>query len=357
MSHRVFVINPGSTTTKLAVFQGEMLLCEETVEHMPSELAAYDTIWDQLELRLPLTLDFLSRHGVELPSLDIVMGRGGMFPPMRSGGYLVDQAMLDLVRYGDIQQHASNLGAPLAWETAQRAGVRAYIYDAVSVDEFPPIAKITGIPEVERQSFCHVLNSKAVARKYAEGLGKRYEDVNVIVSHLGGGITVSAHKNGRIVDSLADDAGAFAPERSGSMSFLYVIDLCYSGQYTKDQMKKRVRGRGGLLAHLGTSDCREVERRISAGDEHARLIYDAMIYQIAKGITLVIPALDGHVDAVLLTGGAAHSRYIVQGVERHLGGLFPVAVFPGGYEMEALAAGGVRILDGEPTHRLSPAGA
>ncbi|MBE6036708.1 MAG: butyrate kinase [Clostridiales bacterium] len=352
MSERILAINPGSTSTKIAYYEGEEQIFLENIAHPRAELEEFETILSQLDYRLKTVLDALEKHGVDPAKLDIVVGRGGMFPPVKAGGYVVNEAMRRMIYTANIPQHASNLGGLIAHDIARLAGVKGYIYDATSVDEFPPIAKITGIPEVERQSFCHVLNSKAVARMYAESIGKEYEDLNLVVAHLGGGISMSTHKGGKMVDSQSDDAGSFAPERAGSIPSVYVIDLCYSGEYNRAQMKKKIRGMGGLRAHLGTTDCREVERRIREGDEHAKLVYDAMIYQIAKGITLSFPALEGKIDAILLTGGVSYSDYVCEGVKKYVGAFAPVVRFPGEYEMEALAAGGRRILEGEPTHEM-----
>jgi butyrate kinase len=271
-----------------------------------------------------------------------------MLPPIKAGGYIVNAKMKDLLRNGAIAPHASNLGGLIAAGIAEPAGIPAYIYDGVSSDEFEPIARITGIPEILRYSFCHVLNSKAVARKYAESLGKRYEEISVIVAHLGGGVTFSAHKGGRIIDSLADDTGAFSPERAGSLPVLPLIDVIYDHpDIPKKDMMRKIRGMGGLKALLGTSDAVEIERRIEAGDEYAKLCYDAMIYQFAKGIGLLAPTLKGELDAVIITGGLAKAPYIVDKLIDYVKFLGHVEVIKGEFENEALALGGLRILRGE----------
>lgn len=350
MSQLIFVINPGSTSTKIALYDGGSELFSMTADHSHDELSAFPSINAQLPYRLEVVMSALKASGHTPGELSIVIGRGGMFPPMRSGGYIVNQAMRDMIYAEEIDQHASNLGALLAWEVAQLAGVEAYVYDAVSTDEFPPISKITGIPEISRQSMCHVLNSKAVCRRYAESVGRRYEEMNLIVAHMGGGITVSAHHRGRIEDSLADDAGPFAPERAGSIPALYLIDLCYSGKYTKAEMRRKMRGLGGLRGHLGTSDCRKIEAMIADGDEHARLVYDALAFQISKGIGNILPILESEVDAIILTGGIAYSNYITSRIEKYVKIIAPVVIMPGQFEMDALAAGGLRILNGEETY-------
>ena len=351
-SQLIFVINPGSTSTKVALYDGHTLLFKENIIHPYDELSQFPTVNSQLAFRLEPVMACLDEHGFRPEQLAIVMGRGGMFPPMRGGGYIVNDAMKQMIYEAKINQHASNLGALMADEVARIAGVSAYIYDAVSTDEFPAISKVTGLPEVERQSFCHALNSKEAARRYAESIGHRYEDLNLLVAHLGGGITVTAHHRGRIEDSLADDAGPFSPERSGSIPVLNVIDLCYSGKYTKEEMQHKIRGVGGLRGHLGTSDCQKIEAMIASGDEHARLVYDAMAFQIAKGICNILPILESEVDAIIITGGIAHSEYITDRVTKYVRIIAPVVIMPGEFEMEALADGGYRILHGEETYSL-----
>ncbi|MDL2300110.1 butyrate kinase [Clostridiaceae bacterium OttesenSCG-928-D20] len=352
MENLIFCINPGSTSTRVALFKGTEEVFKKNIAHSIDELEKFSSIHDQHSIRLEYILQTLSDHGYRPTDLSIVIGRGGMMPPLKAGGYIVNDEMLKLLIEDKIPQHASNLGCILAHEVAELGGIDAYIYDAVSVDEFPEIAKITGIPEIKRQSFCHVLNSKAVARIYAESIGKKYEEVNLVVAHLGGGISISSHVNGKIVDSQSDDAGPFAPERAGSIPSVYVIELCFSGQFDQRQMKKKFRGQGGLRALLGTSDCIEIEKRIKNGDEYAKLVYDAMAYQIAKGICLSFAPLMGEIDAVILTGSLSYSEYIVEKVKSYIHSFAPVIVIPGENEMDALAAGGLRILQGEKTHAL-----
>jgi len=353
MDYLIFAINPGSTSTKFALYKNETALCNESVEHPHEEIEQFHGLLEQIPFRFAHTLDFLERHGVDARDLSCVMGRGGLLPPVLTGGYKVTQKMLDLILNEQIAPHASNLGAVLASKVAAIGGVDAYIYDAPSANEFPPVATITGMKEVIRKSLCHVLNSRAVSIKYAQSQGKRYEDMNLLVAHLGGGITMSAHQKGRIVESLADDNGPFAPERAGSVPLLDVIDLCYNGQFTKHEMIKKVRGMGGLRALLGTSDGREIARMVESGDEYAALVMEAQAYQIAKGIYLVAPPLAGSIDAIILTGGLANNRFLVKNVEKYVAHMAPVIVIPGELEMEALALGGLRILRGqEAVHEL-----
>jgi len=309
-----------------------------------TEIEKYDSILEQAPMRLKTVLDTLGKHGYKPEDLSIVMGRGGMLPPVKVGGYRVDDKMLELIYDGKIQQHASNLGAILANDIAKTAGVEAYIYDAVSACEFPPVARITGMKEIERRSFYHVLNCRAVSIRYAESIGKKYEDINLLVTHLGGGITVGAHCKGKIIDSLADDNGPFAPERAGSVPLLDLIEMCYSGKYTKKEMMGKVRGMGGLRSLLGTSDGREIQKLIESGDKNAALVMEAQAYQIAKGIALLSPALRGDCDGIIVTGGLAYNTFLIEDVKKYIGWLGKIVVMPGEYEMEALALGGLRIL-------------
>jgi butyrate kinase len=346
--YRILVVNPGSTSTKIAAYGEEEPLFSENIPHPLEELKAFASINDQYGYRLKCVEESMARHNLTAEALACVVGRGGMLPPIKAGGYIVNAKMKDLLINGAIAPHASNLGGLIAAGIAEQAGIPAYIYDGVSSDEFEPIARVTGIPEIRRNSFCHVLNSKAIARKYAESLGKKYEDLSVIVAHLGGGVTVSAHKAGRIVDSLADDIGPFSPERAGSVPVLSLIDLIYDHpDIPKQDMMRKIRGMGGLRALLGTSDAMEIERRIDAGDKYAKLCYDAMIYQFAKGIGLLAATLKGEIDAVIITGGLAKAPYITEHLVEYVKFLGHVEVIKGEFENEALALGALRILRGE----------
>ena len=344
MDYLILAINPGSTSTKIALYRNEEEVFKESISHPQAEIEQFDSILQQAPLRMKTVLDALDKHDFKPEDLSVVMGRGGMLPPVKVGGYRVNDSMLNLIYGEKVQQHASNLGAVLAYDIAKAAGVEAYIYDAVSACEFPPVAKITGMKEIERRSFYHVLNCRAVAIKYAESIGKKYEDVNLLITHLGGGITVGAHCKGKIIDSLADDNGPFAPERAGSVPLLDLIDICYSGNYTKKEMKSKVRGMGGLRSLLGTSDGREIQKLIEAGDMNAALVMEAQAYQIAKGIALLSPALRGDCDAIIVTGGLAFNTFLVEDVKKYIGWMGKIVVMPGEFEMEALALGGLRIL-------------
>ena len=347
MDYYILAINPGSTSTKIAVYKNEEPLFSESIDHSAEELAAHRELKADFEMRRRLILTALERQGFPVEKLSAAVGRGGQLPPVKAGGYLVNEAMKKRIIEGPIIAHASNLGALLASAVAQSAGVPAYIYDAVSSDELKPVAKITGIPEISRQSFCHVLNSKAMARSEAARLKKSYDEANFIVAHLGGGISISAHERGRIVDVITDDAGPFSPERSGSVPILYIVDMCYSGLYNKKELMKKLRGMGGLKALLGTHDCREIEQRIAGGDEQAKLVYEAQAYQVAKGIGELSPTIDGKIDAIILTGGVARSKQLTDMIAARVSFIAKVVVMPGENELESLALGALRILRGE----------
>jgi len=344
MDYMILVINPGSTSTKIALYKNEEEVFKESIEHPHDEMDKYSNLLQEVPMRKRLVLEALEKHGYKPEDLSVVMGRGGLLPPIKIGGYKVNDKMLDLILGEKIPSHASNLGAVLADDIAKMNGIPAYIYDGVSSGELMPIAKITGMKEIERKSFYHVLNSRAVARWYAESKGKKYEDFNLLVAHLGGGITVGAHKKGKIIDSLSDDNGPFAPERSGGVPLLDIIDMCYSGQYSKQEMQKKVRSKGGLRDLLGTSNVKDIMKMVEAGDKKAILVMQAQAYQIAKGIAILAPALKGQIDAIILTGGLANNAVLVNDIKDFIGWLAPIEVLPGEHEMQALALGGLRIL-------------
>lgn len=352
MPHRILVLNPGSTSTKAAVFEDERPLLSTSLIHTNRDLAPYPVLNDQLDYRVALVRGWLAKEGFDLSTLSTVVGRGGIIPNIVAGGYQVDDALVDCLRNHPVFDHASNLGGMMAQSFADPLGIPAYIYDAVTSDELVPEARVTGFKEVTRTSFCHVLNARATAHKYAQAMGRTYEDMNLVIAHLGGGISISAHSHGRIIDSVSDDAGPFSPDRAGSLNMLYVVDLCYSGKYTKKEMLKKLRGEGGMSALLGTHDCREVERRIQNGDEWAALVYKAQALQIAKGVGIMLGCFTELIDAVILTGGLANSKMLTGMVIDYLHNLCRVVVLPGENEMEALALGALRILRGEEQARI-----
>ena len=356
MSHKILVLNPGSTSTKAAVYEDEHPLMLKSIGHTNQDLSPYPALNDQLDYRVALVRSWLAQEGFDLTQLSAVVGRGGIIPNIVAGGYVVDDNLTDCLLHHTVFDHASNLGGLMAREFAEPLRIPAYIYDAVTSDELPPEARVTGFKEVTRTSFCHVLNARATAHKYAESRGLAYKDMNLVVAHLGGGISISAHSHGQIIDSVSDDAGPFSPDRSGSTNTLYVVDLCYSGKYTKAEMLKKLRGEGGMSALLGTHDCREIERRIQAGDERAALVYKAQALQIAKGVGTLLGCFTELIDAVILTGGLAYSKMLTDMVIGYLHNLARVVVIPGENEMEALALGGLRLLRGEePVHTFAPA--
>jgi len=369
--YRVLTINPGSTSTKVAIYEDEHPLFVETIHHSAEDIAAFSRIADQYAFRRDAVLSLLDEQDVHPDSLDAVVGRGGLLRPIPSGTYRVNERMLNELRpevasltveglrHPKEREHASNLGALIADEIANRAGIPAFIVDPVCVDEFDEIARISGLPEIERRSLSHALNLKAVARRAAEELGKRYDEVNLVVAHLGGGISVSPHRRGRMVDvnQALDGTGPFAPERAGGLPVGDVVRMAYSmsphdeAHYTYEEMIKKISGRGGLVAHLGTNDARLVEQRIKDGDEHARLIYEAMAYQIAKEIGLMATVLKGDVDAIVLTGGMARSDMLVAWIVERVEWIAPVMIYPGEDEMLAMAQGALRVLRGEEEAR------
>ena len=347
MKYKILTINPGSTSTKVAVFENEEKIFSYNIDHTHEELGRFDEITEQITFRLKLIYAILATENINVSELAAVAGRGGLLSNIQGGGYLVTERMKAAFLNGQASPHASNLGALLASEIASPLGIPAYIYDAVTADEFKEIATITGMPDVKRQNMCHVLNSKAISRKVAEKHGRKYEDMNLIVAHLGGGVTISIHEEGKIIDSIGDDAGPFSPERAGSIPLLYVVDMCYSGMYSKGEMIKKIRGMGGMKAYFGTSDCREIEKMIEEGNQKAKLVYKAQAYQIAKGIGQLAPILNGKIDYIILTGGMAYSAKMTSMISERVNFIAPIEVVPGEEEMEALALGTLRILTGK----------
>lgn len=347
--YRILVINPGSTSTKVAVLEDDSPMWEQEIVHSREELARFRRIADQYSFRRDTVLDALAQAGLTPQDLDAVVGRGGMLRPVASGTYRVNERMLHDSWELHEREHPANLGAVIAYEIASAVGIPALMVDPVSVDEFESLARVAGLPNIERRSMSHALNLKSAARKAAATLGQPYDQINLVVAHLGGGISVSAHRRGAMVDvnQALDGTGPFAPERAGGLPVGDVLRMAYSGQYTYAELFTLISRRGGLFAHLGTNDAREVERRIAAGDEHARLIYEAMAYQIAKEIGLMATVVKGDVQAVVLTGGLAHSELLLAWIKERVEWIAPVLVFPGQEEMLSMAQGAVRVLQGE----------
>ncbi len=347
MSERILTINPGSTSTKIGIFEGTEQLFAKTLRH-PAE-AVGGPLHAQLEIRRQVVLDVLAQEKIELKALTAVVGRGGLLRPLVSGTYAVNQEMREDLLSGIFGVHASNLGGLLADEIARTLSIPSFIVDPVVVDELEPIARLTGLPELERKSIFHALNQKAVAKRYAKQVEMPYEEMRLIVAHMGGGITVGAHLDGRVIDvnNGLDGEGSFSPERSGSLPVGQLVELCYSTKYKLEEMKRLVVGSGGLVAHLGTFDAIEIERRIDAGDEKAALLYDAMAYRIAKEIAAQSAVLYGQIDAIILTGGLAYSDRLTSAIEERIAHLGQVIRIPGEDELRALAEGVIRVLRGE----------
>jgi butyrate kinase len=346
---RVLVINPGATSTKFGVYTKDGAEWEHTIRHGDEELERFSgkPVLARLEYRAGLIEHALAEAGYAADGFAAAVGRGGLLPPLPCGTYLVDEAMVEELRQARRGQHASNLGALLALRFAQADGVNAYIVDPVTADEWQDCARPTGSPLVERVFVGHALNIKAVARRYAREQGRTYQELRLIVAHLGSGITVSAHQDGRMIDSNSIEEGPFGVDRSGGLPVRALIKLCFSGKYTQDQLDRHVFGDGGLSAYLGTRDLVEVERRIDAGDREAARVFEAMVYQISKEAGAMAVALKGKVDAVLLTGGMAHSNKLVTLLRDALDWIAPIRIYPGENELQALAEGVFRVLNGE----------
>jgi len=346
----ILVINPGSTSTKMAVYDDEKPVIIRNISHSQEELSQFDDVIEQHDYRKQLVLDELERVGVPL-EFDAVIGRGGLVKPIAGGVYEINNAMLQDTYSGiAMHNHACNLGCLIAHDIAQQIpGCRSFIADPGVVDELNDYARISGSPLMGRICIWHALNQRAIARRYASGIGKRYEDLNLIICHMGGGISVAAHEHGKAVDAnnALDGEGPFSPERAGSLPAVDLIRLCFSGKYNEKQLLKRIAGKAGLNAHLGTADVREVERRIEDGDTRAELILNAMIYHIAKNICALGAVLFGKVDAILLTGGIARSQYVITRLRERISFLAPVYCFPGEDEMEALALNALAVLRGQ----------
>jgi butyrate kinase len=346
-SFLVLVINPGSTSTKVALFENEKELFSETIAHSQADLRPFKRIADQYDMRFNVIENALQSNGVDLKGIDAVVGRGGLLEPILGGVYAVNERMLNDLRNAERGEHASNLGALIADRFAKKNGVPAFIADPVVVDEMEPVAKVTGLPEIERRSIFHALNQKAVAKKASAELGLPYDQTRLIVAHLGGGISVGAHRYGRVVDvnNALDGDGPFSPERAGSLPGGQLASMCFSGEFTLADVKKKLTGQGGLVAHFRTSDIRDIDNKIRNGDERAKLVLDAMVYQIARHIGASAVTLDGKVDAVVLTGGLALNASLIEKLRQKIDWIAKVLVYPGEEEMRALALSALDVLN------------
>jgi butyrate kinase len=352
--YKILVINPGSTSTKVALFSNEQLLFEKKIGHSSQELSKFNKIIDQYRFRQDIILSFLKEKGINLYTLHAVVGRGGLLRPIASGTYRINEKMLEDLRSGAMGEHASNLGGLLAYGIAGNLSIPSYIVDPVVTDEMKPVARISGIPEIPRISILHALNQKAIARKAALDLGKKYEKLNFIVAHLGGGISVGVHYKGKVIDvnNALNGEGPFTPERSGGVPVGSLVELCFSGKFSKDGMMKKVKSKGGLVAYLNTNDVREVLKMIKDGDKKAKLIFEAMAYQVAKEIGAGATVLKGQIDAIILTGGIAYNNDFVNMVRDRVSFLSLVMVYPGEEEMLSLCEGALRVLKGEEVEKI-----
>ncbi len=349
MSVKSLIINPGSTSTKIGVFEDETLLFEETLRHSTEEIGQYASIVDQKDFRKNIITNLLKEKDFDMKSLNMVVGRGGMLKPIPGGTYAVTDELLHDLKIGKQGQHASNLGGILAREIGDEIGVPSYIVDPVVVDELIPVARYSGVPELPRTSVFHALNQKAVAKRYAKEIGKPYEELNLVVVHMGGGVSVGAHQNGRIIDvfNALDGDGAFSPERAGAVPSGALIKMCFSGQYTEKEVYSKIVGKGGFNAYLGTNDMRDVLKMASEGKKEAQELFDAFIFQMTKDMGSMACVLNGKVDQIIVTGGIAYSDVVIKALKEKTEWIAPFTVYPGEDELLALVQGGLRVLNGE----------
>jgi len=351
---RILAINPGSTSTKIAIFEDDEEVFKENISHPVSKLSEFDNIIEQYEFRKNVIVELLSKANYKLEDFSAIVGRGGLLKPISSGTYLVNELMVETLKKGEYGEHASNLGAILAKSLAEPINIPAYIVDPVVVDEMEELARLSGLPQLKRKSIFHALNQKAVARRAAEEIGKRYEDSNFIIAHLGGGISVGAHKRGKVVDvnNALNGDGPFTPERSGGLPAWDLVKLALSGDYKREEIKKMITGKGGVVAYLGTNNMREVEKRVKEGDEKYTTVFKAMAYQVAKEIASLSAVLFGDVDAIILTGGLAYSDIFTKWITERVKFISKVLIYGGEDEMKALALGALRVLKGEESVKI-----
>ena len=347
MKENILVINPGSTSTKVAIFNQEgKEIFKESISHSTKELSQFKSLLEQGPVRKKIILNTLKKEKIDSNSLRAIIGRGGVLKPLKAGTYEVNNKLINYLKNSPIE-HASNLGGIIAHEIAEEIDVPAYIADPVSVDEFTAIARLSGLKGIERESLLHTLNIRASAFRYAKEQGKKFEESNLIVAHLGGGTSIAPIEKGKIIDvNNANDGGPFSPERTGSLPNKALIHLCYSGEYSEKELYKLITYQGGLVSYLGTNDVREVMKKIEQGDKYAELIFEGMCYQIAKEIGAMAAVLKGKVEAIILTGGIAHNEILVNKIKDRTGWIAPVVVYPGEEEMKALAQAVIRVIAG-----------
>lgn len=345
---KILAINPGSTSSKIGYFEDSNCVSSITIRHNQEELSRFDSIIDQYSMRKAAIMAWMNERSINVKDLDGVVGRGGLLRPTPGGTFKVNEKLISDLKSARYGVHASNLGAIIAQEIADLASVNAYIVDPVTTDEFGPLARYSGHPEFHRVSVFHALNQKASARKICEKIGREYHQINMIIAHLGGGATIAAHEQGRAVDvNHGLEEGPFTPERSGSLPILEVIKMSYSGEFTHDEMKKKIVGRGGMTAYMGTSDIQTVVKMANDGDKKAAEILDAMVYQISKEIGACATVLKGTVDAIVITGGVAYNKYVTDRIEDRISFIAPIHILPGEDELLSMTSGVLRVLEGK----------
>lgn len=349
---KILVINPGSTSTKIAVFEDERNLFTDNIEHSQAELAKFSSVFDQLEMRAEILKQSLRKHGFRGEDFAAAVGRGGGLPGVQAGAYLVTLPLLNTLQFAPQIDHASNIGAFLAHIMAEPFKMEAYIYDAITVDELEPIARVTGLKEMSRRSQGHMLNMRAAAIKKAKDEDRAYGDLTMIVAHMGGGTTLSIHHKGRIIDMISDDEGPFSPERAGGLPGFQLMDMAFSGEYDYKALFRKVARQGGLMSHFGTTDAKAVLQMMKDGDEKAALVLEAMCHNVAKNIGKLAVVTRGKVDHIVLTGGLAHSKVFTGWIEDRVSFLAPVTIIAGENEMESLALGALRVLKGEENAKI-----
>lgn len=352
MNKRILIINPGSTSTKIAIYDEDHLVFSNSISHSAKELAKFDDVVSQYQMRKGSIIESLAEEGISLDSISLIMARGGLLPPLSSGAYKVNEDMVYTLTYEPQIEHASNLGAIIAHSLAKEIGVDSYIYDPVTVDEMEPIARITGLPEMERKSMGHNLNMRASALRYAQASGRDYKELTLLVVHMGGGITLSLHHGARMIDMITDDEGPFSPERAGGLPGYQLLEMATKPQAKLGEIMKKIRSRGGLNAYFGTTDAREVEELIQDGDKRAALVYEAMAHNIAKNIGKLSVVVGGKIDAIILTGGIAHSKMLTDWIKDRVSFIAPLVIYPGENEMEALAQGALRVMEGKEKAKI-----
>lgn len=352
IGEKILVINPGSTSTKVAVYEGNVQKWMASISHSAEDLKQFDAVYDQLEMRAGLIRKLIASHEDELDSFNAIASRGGNMPSVKSGAYKVTDYMVECLKYRPIDEHAANVGAGIALKFAEEAGIDAYIYDALTVDEMLPINRISGLKGVRRPARGHNLNTRAVALKLCHEKRINYDDVNIVVAHLGGGITINLHSKGHIIDIIMDEEGPFSPERAGGIPTYSIVKMAFGGEYNQKDLMKQLQRKGGMLSYFNTADMREVEQMIDEGDKNAQLVYEAMALAVAKNIAKIAPGVKGKVDHIVLTGGLAHSDRFTDQIIKYIEFIAPVTIIAGENEMQSLAEGVLRVLKGQEKAKI-----